>query len=77
MVAFNSQVRRFTPLEVERLQGFLDGYTAVPYRGKPAADGPRYRALGNSIAVPVLAWIGRRLAFVDSLSQPVGHAEAA
>ena len=55
-------VRRLTPRECERLQGFPDDSTAVTYRGKPAADGPRYRALGNSMAVPVLAWIGRRIA---------------
>jgi len=55
-------VRRLTPRECERLQGFPDDATAVTYRGKPAADGPRYRALGNSMAVPVLAWIGRRIA---------------
>jgi DNA (cytosine-5)-methyltransferase 1 len=54
-------VRRLTPTECERLQGFPDGSTLVPYRGKPAADGPRYRALGNSMAVPVMRWIGRRL----------------
>jgi DNA (cytosine-5)-methyltransferase 1 len=57
-----SAVRRLTPVECERLQGFPDGWTAVPYRGKPAADGPRYRALGNSMAVPVMAWLGERLA---------------
>jgi DNA (cytosine-5)-methyltransferase 1 len=56
-----SAVRRLTPLECERLQGFPDNYTAVPYRGKPAADGPRYKALGNSMAVPVMAWIGARI----------------
>ncbi len=61
------QVRRLTPRECERLMGFPDDYTLVPYRGKPAADGPRYRALGNSIAVPVLAWIGRRIAVVDAV----------
>ncbi len=54
-------VRRLTPTECERLQGFPDGYTLVPYRGKPAADGPRYKALGNSMAVPVMRWIGRRV----------------
>ena len=54
-------VRRLTPVECERLQGFEDGYTAIPYRGKPAADGPRYKALGNSMAVPVMRWIGRRI----------------
>ncbi|MCA6254596.1 MAG: DNA cytosine methyltransferase [Phenylobacterium sp.] len=60
-VATALQVRRLTPTECERLQGFPDGWTAIPYRGKPAADGPRYKALGNSMAVPVMAWIGRRI----------------
>lgn len=56
-------VRRLTPLECERLQGFPDDFTKVPYKGKPAdecPDGPRYKALGNSMAVPVIEWIGRR-----------------
>lgn len=53
-------VRRLTPRECERLQGFPDDYTAVPYRGKMAADGPRYKALGNSMAVPCMRWIGDR-----------------
>jgi DNA (cytosine-5)-methyltransferase 1 len=66
-VASTSAVRRLTPRECERLQGFPDDYTAVPYRGKPAADGPRYRALGNSMAVPVMAWIGQRIAAIDAL----------
>jgi DNA (cytosine-5)-methyltransferase 1 len=56
-----SGVRRLTPRECERLQGFFDDYTLVPYRGRPASDAPRYRALGNSMAVPVMAWIGRRI----------------
>lgn len=55
-------VRRLTPMECERLQGFGDSYTMVPHRGKPAADGPRYQAIGNSMAVPVMQWIGRRIA---------------
>ena len=55
------QVRRLTPTECERLQGFPDGYTNVPYRNKPAADGPRYKALGNSWAVPCARWIGQRI----------------
>jgi DNA (cytosine-5)-methyltransferase 1 len=55
-------VRRLTPRECERLQGFPDEYTFVPYRGKPAADGPRYKAIGNSFAVPVVQWIGQRIA---------------
>ena len=55
------QVRRLTPTECERLMGQEDGYTMVPNRGKPAADGPRYKALGNSFAVPVIDWIGRKI----------------
>jgi site-specific DNA-cytosine methylase len=59
-------VRRLTPREAERLQGFPDDFTAVTYRGKPAADGPRYRALGNSMAVPVIGWVlGRIRAFEE------------
>lgn len=54
-------VRRLMPVECERLQGFADGKTATRFRSKPAADGPRYRALGNSWAVPVVAWIGNRI----------------
>ncbi|MGL4753499.1 MAG: DNA cytosine methyltransferase [Aeromonadaceae bacterium] len=54
-------VRRLTPVECERLQGFPDGHTDVTYRGKPAADGPRYKAIGNSMAVPCMRWIGERL----------------
>lgn len=56
------QVRRLTPTECERLQGFPDGFTDITYRGKPAADGPRYKALGNSWAVPCGAWIIGRIA---------------
>ena len=56
------QVRRLTPRECERLQGFPDDYTAIPFRGKPAADRPRYRALGNSKAVPVVRWLAERIA---------------
>ena len=54
-------VRRLTPRECERLQGFPDDWTLVPHRGKPAADGPRYKAIGNSMAVPVMRWIGKRI----------------
>ena len=64
------QVRRLTPTECERLQGFPDGYTAIPWRGKPAdqcPDGPRYKALGNSWAVPNVRWIGRRISLAISL----------
>jgi DNA (cytosine-5)-methyltransferase 1 len=60
-------VRRLTPMECERLQGFPDDYTLVPYRNKPASDGPRYKSLGNSFAVPVVRWIGERIAMVESL----------
>ncbi|HBO4857728.1 TPA: DNA cytosine methyltransferase [Pseudomonas aeruginosa] len=65
-------VRRLTPRECERLQGFPDDYTLIPWRGKPAEecpDGPRYKAIGNSKAVPVVRWIGRRLkAHLEKLS---------
>jgi DNA (cytosine-5)-methyltransferase 1 len=61
------QVRRLTPRECERLQGFPDDYTLIPYRGKLAADGPRYKALGNSMAVPVMQWIGRRIQMVEAI----------
>lgn len=67
-------VRRLTPRECERLQGFPDDYTLIPlYNKKPtdvlrySADGPRYKALGNSMAVPVMRWIGARIAAVDAL----------
>lgn len=56
-----SAIRRLTPIECARLQGFPDDYLDIPYRGKPAADGPKYKALGNSMAVPVMRWIGRRI----------------
>lgn len=62
------RVRRLTPTECERLQGFPDGYTDVPYRGKAAADGPRYKALGNSMAVNVMRWIGRRINMVEAVN---------
>ena len=60
----NMAVRRLTPVECERLQGFPDGYTAIPWRSRPKTecpDGPRYKALGNSWAVPVVRWIGKRI----------------
>lgn len=63
-------MRRLTPREFERLQGFADDYTRIAFCGKPperCADGPRYQALGNSMAVPVMAWIGRRIALVDAI----------
>ena len=58
-------VRRLLPEECEKLQGFEPGYTAIPWRKKPAdqcPDGPRYKALGNSWAVPNVRWIGERIA---------------
>lgn len=67
VVATAMRVRRLTPTECERLQGFPDGWTQVPYRNKPASDGPRYKAIGNSMAVPVMAWIGRRIAQVNTI----------
>lgn len=61
-------VRRLTPVECERLQGFPDNHTNIPWRKKPTApDGPRYKALGNSMAVPVMKWIGERIQLVDDL----------
>ena len=62
MVGAGMAVRRLTPRECERLQGFPDDWTLVDWRhGKPASDGPRYKAIGNSMAVPVLRWILTRL----------------
>ncbi|HEO9971077.1 TPA: phage N-6-adenine-methyltransferase [Enterobacter hormaechei subsp. xiangfangensis] len=64
-VAYGMQVRRLTPIECERLQGFPDDHTKISWRGKDAAecpDGPRYKAIGNSMAVPVMRWIGERIA---------------
>ncbi|HMN37570.1 MAG TPA: DNA cytosine methyltransferase [Hyphomicrobium sp.] len=63
----NWRIRRLMPTECEALMGFPRGYTAIPYRGKPAADGPRYKALGNSFAVNVVRWIGQRIALVDEI----------
>lgn len=61
-------VRRLTPVECERLQGFPDGHTDIPYKGQEhPADGPRYKALGNSMAVPVIRWIGERMEQVDGM----------
>jgi site-specific DNA-cytosine methylase len=62
------QVRRLTPIECERLQGFPDGYTNIPWRNKAESpDGSRYKAMGNSMAVPVMRWIGERIAAVEAL----------
>ena len=67
VAAQDHMVRRLTPVECERLQGFPDGYTDILYRGKPACDGPRYKALGNSMAVNVMRWIGLRIREVDTV----------
>ena len=61
-------VRRLTPTECERLQGFPDGYTQIPWRNKEASecpDGPRYKSLGNSMAVPVMRWVGQRIKLLE------------
>jgi DNA (cytosine-5)-methyltransferase 1 len=63
-------VRRLTPVECERLQGFPDTYTDIKSKGKATPDGPRYKALGNSMAVPVMAWIGKRINEVEHLCKP-------
>jgi DNA (cytosine-5)-methyltransferase 1 len=66
----STAIRRLTPIECERLQGFPDNYTQIPFRNKPphqCPDGPRYKALGNSMAVPVLKWIGERINEINKL----------
>ena len=60
-------VRRLTPVECERLQGFPDSYTDIKLKNKPTPDGPRYKALGNSMAVPVMVWIGQRIEQVEAI----------
>jgi DNA (cytosine-5)-methyltransferase 1 len=65
-------VRRLTPVECERLQGFPDNFTQIPYRNKTAdkcPDGPRYKALGNSMAVPCMKWIGERIQQVQEITE--------
>lgn len=67
----NMAVRRLTPVECERLQGFPDGYTNIPWRKAiDSPDGPRYKALGNSMAVPVMRWIGERIKL--TMPKPAG-----
>jgi DNA (cytosine-5)-methyltransferase 1 len=63
-------IRRLTPKECERLQGFPDDWTKIPYRNKEAdqcPDGPRYKACGNSMAVPVMRWIGQRIQLIEKI----------
>lgn len=76
LAVYNTKPRRLTPTECERLQGFPDGYTDIPnwktnnpkkYGGNGTPDGPRYKALGNSMAVPVVRWIGQRIEMVDKI----------
>jgi DNA (cytosine-5)-methyltransferase 1 len=77
-IATASAVRRLTPRECERLQGFPDDYTAIPWRKKGSEDcpdGPRYKALGNSMAVPVMRWIGERIAAVETIIAVFPEAE--
>jgi DNA (cytosine-5)-methyltransferase 1 len=69
-VATGMAIRRLTPKECERLQGFPDDWTKIPYRNKEAdqcPDGPRYKACGNSMAVPVMRWIGERINLIESM----------
>jgi DNA (cytosine-5)-methyltransferase 1 len=61
LVVTPTGIRRLTPREGERLMGFPDDWTLVPWRGKAANDTVRYKAMGNSMAVPVMRWIGQRL----------------
>jgi len=69
-VLHSMAIRRLTPKECERLQGFPDDWTKIPYRNKEAdqcPDGPRYKACGNSMAVPVMRWIGERINLIESI----------
>lgn len=69
-VALRMSVRRLMPRECERLQGFPDDWTLIPWKGRPAEecpDGPRYKAIGNSMAVPVMRWLGERIAAADQI----------
>lgn len=72
-IGWGMQVRRLTPIECERLQGFPDNHTLIGWRGKDTAecpDGPRYKAIGNSMAVPVMRWIGERIAAALPIEEP-------
>ncbi len=66
-VASNEIARRLTPLECERLQGLPDNYTQISYNGKPAPDGLRYKAIGNSMASPVMRWLGQRINKIEEM----------
>lgn len=69
-------VRRITPIEGERIMGFEDDYTLVPFRGKPMADGPRYRLLGNSICINVLRWLGERIQMCEEILEEIDGAHS-
>lgn len=60
-------LRKLMPIECERLQGFPDDFTKIQVRGKPAADGPRYHSIGNSMPVNVMRWIGMRIDLVNDI----------
>ena len=62
-------LRFCTPREWERMMGMPDDHTLAPYRGKPMADGPRYRMIGNSMAVPCISWLGRRIQLVNDITR--------
>lgn len=67
----DNTIRRLTPVECERLQGFPDNYTAIPYKNQVASNVHRYKALGNSMAVPVMRWIGERINKVEEMIKNV------
>jgi DNA (cytosine-5)-methyltransferase 1 len=74
----NNSIRKITPVEAERLQGFPDNWTKVPYRNKSAdncPDSPRYKAVGNSMAVPVMQWIGKRILLTENIFNERNHNE--
>ena len=81
-IASGSAVRRLTPTECERLMGFPDNWTRIPWKGKQASecpDGPRYKACGNSMGVNVMRWIGARIQEVEESTlaeRPIGHMQA-
>jgi len=70
-VVHSCGVRHLTPVEYERLQGFPDDYTNIQFRNKPAADAPRYQAIGDSWAVPVARWVGERIQLVENIINPI------
>jgi DNA (cytosine-5)-methyltransferase 1 len=67
LIISDGEIRYATPMEIERSFGFPDGYTLITWDGKQAPDGPRYKALGNSMAVPVMRWIGQRIMAVEEI----------